>query len=375
MAGDKIGILTFHAAYNCGSMMQTYALDHFLSARGVRCEVIDFANDGQRNVYSMFARGLSIKNLVKNCIVWLYQWRIRANFASYEAFKREHFHLSGKRYDTAGELTDAEYAAVVAGSDQIWNITIEDGDDAYFLPWVRQARRVAYAPSFGAKNILRYAPDPAKYRRYLEAFDCLSVREKNGQKWIKELTGKDVPVVLDPTLLLDAADYAPVISQRLTLPERYIFYYSPGFSRDINRLVQQISKKYKLPVIAFNAKNFFVKGMQFGGFHLPTLENPATYLQLMQHATMVITTSFHGTIFSTVFRRTFWTVKNGGMFGDDDRVLTLMDHLTLEDRLIGIDFDPNFDYLREADYAPYQRNLESLREQSKAYLLSALRMD
>jgi hypothetical protein len=62
------------------------------------------------------------------------------------------------------ELSDEDYTTVVAGSDQIWNITIEDGDDVYFLPWVKKARKVAYAPSFGSKNILKYTKEIDKYK-------------------------------------------------------------------------------------------------------------------------------------------------------------------------------------------------------------------
>ena len=172
-------------------------------------------------------------------------------------------------------------------------------------------------------------------------------------------------LLLDPTLLLKQDDYIEIESHDLKLPPRYIFYYSPGYSRDINRLVYKISQKYDLPVIAFNTKTFYVKGMQFSGFRLPEIENPSTYLQLIKNAEMIITTSFHGTVFSTIYRKNFWTVKNGGMFGDDDRVKTLMYLLDLEDRMIPIEFDNSFDYLKEKNYKKYEELLE--KEQKRAY--------
>ena len=202
--------------------------------------------------------------------------------------------------------------------------------------------------------------------------DLTRGRENNGKQWIKELTGKDVPVVLDPTLLLDVTDYDK-IEEKIDLPKKYIFYYSPSYNKKINKLVSRISKKYNLPVIAFNKKNFVTKGMMFSGFKLPKIENPSVYLYLIKNATLVITTSFHGTIFSTIYKKRFWTIKNGGMFGDDDRVRTLMDNLDLNDRLITMNFDKDFDYLQDKDYANYEKLLYKMQQKSMKYLDEALK--
>ena len=360
-----VGIITFHNSYNCGSMMQTFALQEVLKYKfNKSCEIINFSNEGQQNLYSVLPKMDSLKNIIKYIILVPHAKKIKKNFESYENFKKENFNLSKNRYTSMEELSDEEYNAVIAGSDQIWNITIEDGDDAYFLPWVKQAKKIAYAPSFGARNIKKHTSRPEKYISYLESFDELSIRENNGQKWIYELTGKDVPVLIDPTLLLDRSAYDKIASGELTLPNKYIFYYSPGYRKDINKLVKNISEKYNLPVIAFNAKTFYTKGMNFTKFKLPEIENPATYLQLIKNAEIIITTSFHGSIFSTIYRKKFWTVKNGGMFGDDDRVQTLMKTLELEDRMISIEFDSNFDYMQEKNYLNYEELLE--KEQIKA---------
>lgn len=112
--------------------------------------------------------------------------------------------------------------------------------------------------------------------------------------------------------------------------------------------------------------------MQFSGFKLPKIENPSTYLQLIKNAEMIITTSFHGTVFSTIYRKKFWTVKNGGMFGSDDRVKTLMYLLDLEDRMIPIEFDDGFNYLKEKNYNKYEHLLEKEQERAYTYLKKAL---
>ena len=190
---------------------------------------------------------------------------------------------------------------------------------------------------------------------------------------INDLIDEKVPVLLDPTLLLDETDYLKIASPNLNLPRKYIFYYSPGYNRNINKLVKKISKKYNLPVIAFNTKSFYAKGMNFSSFSLSEMENPATYLTLIKNATLIITTSFHGTIFSTIFRKKFWTVKNGGMFGTDDRVMTLMRNLDLKDRLVNIKFDEKFDYLKIKNYQNYEKKLKELKKISMEYLTKCLK--
>lgn len=369
----KIGIITFHNSYNCGSMLQAYALQQVIDRMtGRKSEIVDFSNEGQQKLYGVRQPNDSLKNIIKNIILAPRLKKIARNYESYERFKKRNFRLSNRPIHKSVDLSDADYDIVVAGSDQIWNITIADGDDAYFLPWVKNARKVAYAPSFGAKNIVEFADDPTRYADYLRGFSNLSIRERNGLEWLQNLTGKSAELLLDPTLLLNQDDYAEIESHELKLLPRYIFYYSPGYSRDINKLVHRISQKYKLPVIAFNTKTFYVKGMQFSGFKLPEIENPSTYLQLIKNAEIIITTSFHGTVFSTIYRKKFWTVKNGGMFGNDDRVKTLMHLLDLEDRMIPIEFDGAFDYLKEKDYDRYERLLEKEQEKAYKYLKKAL---
>lgn len=369
---NKIGIITFHRSHNCGSMLQAYALQTIVENMGLQPELVNFSNEGQRRLYRPFQKVTGPKILVKNAITLSHLARIKRNDRCYEQFILEHFHLSAGDYSHCDQLDDEGYSAVICGSDQVWNITIDDSDDAYFLPWVKTASKIAYAISFGARDISKHSKEPERYAEYIQDIPYISTREKNGQKWIKRLTGRDVPVVLDPTLLLDAGDYEAIEDESIHIPERYIFYYSPTYDRAINKLVKQVSEKYELPVICFNTKAFFVKGMNLMGFSLPEREDPSVYLHLMRNATLVITTSFHGTIFPVLFERPFWTIKNGGMFGDDDRVLTLMDSLSLDDRLIPIEFEPHRDYLKQKDFTECRACRQELRKDSLSFLKKAL---
>lgn len=363
----KIGIITFHNSYNCGSMLESYAMQTIIEKRGGDSEIINFSSSGQRDLYDVFLKNDNLKNIVKNILIFPARKKIKFNNNKYEEFKITNFKLS-EEYKEMNEISEKNYDVVVAGSDQIWNITIQDNDDAYFLPWVKKAKKVAYAPSFGAKNIMDYTNNIEKYKKFINSFAALSIRENNGKKWIKDLCNIDVEVLLDPTLLLEKEDYEVIKKKDFKLKEKYIFFYCPSFNRKICEFVKLISKKYNLKVITWSTKSYNFKFVKTFGFTLAQYEDPAMYLSLIENAELIITTSFHGTIFSTIYRKKFITVKNGDMYGTDDRVITLLTQLGLEDRLMKFDFDNNYNYLQDVNYSSYDKKLPILKDKSIKYI-------
>lgn len=370
----KIGIMTFHASHNCGSMLQAFALQKILASLGHEVEIIDFSNKGQKKLYSVLYRGCSLKCLIKNIIILPHLSRIKRTYSNYESFKKKRFNLTRNSYESCSELVEDKlgFDNYICGSDQIWNVTIEDADDAYFLPFVKKHKKIAYAPSFGAKNILKYSTNSKYYAKLISSFDFLSIREKNGQRWVKDLIQRDIPIVLDPTLVADSSIYSDIEKKEFNVPDEYIFYYAPGYSKEINKCVRDISRKYKMPVIVFNSKQYYTKLLWKYGFILPEIEDPESYLYLIKHAKVVITTSFHGTIFSTIYRKNFWTLKNGDMFGDDDRVGTLVTQLGIEERLVPPEGLGSIDILKPFDYRKYEENLIVLKRKSFAFLKKAI---
>lgn len=370
----KTGILTFHASHNCGSMMQAYALQKFLDKNKINNEIIDFSNVGQRDMYAVVHKKKNIKNLIKNILLFPYRGKIQKQWEDYEEFKRKNLRLSKENYQDIKQLesTNQQYDTFISGADQIWNVTIKDADDAYFLNFVEKGKKkIAYAPSFGAKDIQKYAETPLKYADYLKEYDFLSIREENGQKWIKELIGKDVPIVLDPTLLLTQEDYQD-LEIEVEEKGKYIFYYAPQYNTTVDQFVKKIAKKYKLKVIVWNVREYYLKSEWTNGFQLPHKINPSMYLKLIKNAELVITTSFHGVIFSTIYKKRFWVIKNKGMYEDDDRVKTLIKQLGIENRLIEVTTDVEKDYLQEVEYKIYEERLAELQEKSIEYLIGSI---
>lgn len=367
----KVGIITFQNSYNCGSMLESYALQNYLKKMKIDSELIDFSSQGQKEMYGTYFKSNSLKNIVKNIIIFPHIKKIRKNNEMYKKFLKDNL-ITSKKINTKDDFKNLDYSSVIAGSDQVWNVTIPDYDKAYFLQWVKNAKKIAYAPSFGAKNPVKYANNLEEIKEMIADFDYLSIRENNGKKWIYDMIKRDVPVLIDPTLLLNADDYEKIVSKDMNINYKYIFLYCPSFKTDICKFVKKISDKYNLPVIAWSAKSFYVKNIGKLGFKLPEYENPSSYLYLIKNAELVFTTSFHGTIFSTIYKKKFFTIKNGEMYGDDDRVMTLINNLGLQDRLLEYKFDNNFDYLKDVDYSNYDNELIKNKKIAENYLKESL---
>ena len=216
---DKtIGIITFHRSHNCGSIMQSYAMQKTLKKYGYQPEFIDFSTKGQKEVYAVFKslrfdsfRNLS-RSIYRNLLGAILYKRAKQNWTSYDKYLTKHLNVSARSYSDNSELVEAElgYDKYLTGSDQVWNVSIDDYDDTYFLNFVHKHPKIAYAVSQGAKDIRKYASDPQKIAEYIKDIDFVSTREENGQKWLEGLTGDKYPVVLDPTLLHSQSAYTSI---------------------------------------------------------------------------------------------------------------------------------------------------------------------
>lgn len=338
MKKNNIGIITFHASLNCGSMLQAFALQNVLNEKYKQnVEIINYSNFGQRNYYAnwdFFPKKSVLINNIKGLSCRNYIERQRAD---YNNFAKDNFNLSGnliKKYSKLKKL-DNKYDIVIAGGDQVWNVRCRDHDDAYFLSFVKNARKVAYSPSLGARNINTCCLNPKKYAKYLESFDFLSVREQNGQNWLKELTGKDIPMIADPTLLYTYDEWNKLIPTE-NINEKFIFYYAFSYGdRENIELLKKVSKKYNMPVYIIDGKSWAINRLENDQIKLWKQSGPVGFLTMMKNASIVLVQSFHGIVFSALFHKTFWSLRKGEfVHNGDDRAIVVLKQLGLEERAI-----------------------------------------
>lgn len=146
-----VGIITFHAAHNYGSNLQAYALQRTIENMGEVCEIINFRTERQRDQYRPLTKRKGLKYLFKNGYFLLNYRTRKEKYNCFEKFIKDYLKKGEKEYSSLEELKSSppQYDCYVSGSDQIWNTVPVDADDAYFLPFVKSGKKIAYAPSFG----------------------------------------------------------------------------------------------------------------------------------------------------------------------------------------------------------------------------------
>ena len=371
---NKIGIITYHASHNCGSMLQAFALQSVLNDKfKVENEIINFSNEGQQAMYKPFWKVKNIKGLIKNALWLTVLPSIQKQRKAYMNFSEKYFKLSKHSYSVNQELTETNnlYDKFITGSDQVWNISCMDADDAYYLNFVEGKRKYAYATSFGANNPFLDLQKSNYYKTLVNQFDGISVRESNARKWVKEATGKEVPMTLDPTMLLSQEEWERKI-ENLSSPiikGDYIFYYCFRISQEIAGFLKYISIKTGMPVYFLEPKEWALRCCWKNKIKLINQYGPEVFLNLMKYSKLIFTTSFHGTAFSTIFKKKFWYINSGkNDLSKDDRAVSFLTQLGLMNRYRTIEDLKAIDLSILPDYKVVEEKLEILKKESFDYL-------
>lgn len=372
---SKTGIVTFHNSHNCGSMLQALALQIKLGEyTGTQATIIDFSSEGQAELYSIFPKVHNIKGLVKNLMFVPYYRKLKKQQADYNKFM-DNFKMTSKHYSKNSELNElnGRYDFWVCGSDQVWNTRCPDADDAYFLNFVSEGKKIAYAPSFGGADIAKVADDVDKYVSYFNSFDALTIRETNGKRWIEQLINREVPLIADPTLLLTSDEWQKYQMPGRIIQEPYIFYYAFHYNKEQNELVTKISKRLGIKVVSMDVKTWIIRGLRRYGVELSPEYGPAAFLNIVANADLILTRSFHGAVFSSLYKKKFWMLgKISTDPNKDDRAYSVLKQLGLENREITLEsIRAGRDILEPIDYEAVVSKQVEMRDTAKRYLMDA----
>lgn len=386
----KIGIVTFVKCDNYGAELQAYALQWKLNQLGYDAELIDL----QKIEKDLASNASSILPAIKNrfkvygwkapfeigkLVVDVLQRKLAAKKNESNAEEKHKLFLDffdkfirhSNRYYTIEEIrqaTDLPYDVYIAGSDQIWNYMHNDNLDVYFLEFAKEfgARRISYAASISAASIPAKYQD--EYRNLLKNIQYLSVRELHGAKLIKELTGRDVEVVLDPTLLVTSEEWQNNVAKNPLSGEKYVLVYTLSGSKYIQELCDNIAGRLGCKVV--NMKINFRKddsGKMTDLFDL----GPQEWVGLISGASYVVTDSFHGTAFSINFNKPFTTLVNP-VSNMNSRVLSILKIMGLEDRIIYDDGTRKMPKELYVDYTEVNKRMEEWRHKSLSFIKKSL---
>lgn len=362
----KIGILTFHASHNYGSMLQAYALQKYLQSQGYDVEIINFRSDIQR--YEVYPHPFEQKpwSIAKQLLTTLWLYHRCRQWKKFEIFMRENMRLSEKTYKSWEELRGdiGMYDTIITGGDQIWNMECKDFDQSYFLPEkLEGVRKISYCPSCG--NFLHKITKQQQDFMIdcLSDYDAVSVREFYMRDYLKEPLMKDIEVVVDPTLLIAADDYQRLSDSSPLVKGDYILYYTPRYNSEFESTAALIGKHYEMKVVTPRPRKFRNSGLlPFYG------AGPKEFLNLLKNAKVVIGASYHLVVFALIFHKEF-IVINGA---NDDRLSSLLNYLGIIER--GLITANNYKSVQLApiDYENTEMLLRQLRITSMYFLTKAL---
>lgn len=329
----KVLIVTLCDYFNYGNRVQNYALEQLV--KELSCEVSSGLMVSSKET-DMSCSKTEWKRWMKK-VMPLPVYRIfkqmkevrqpvlhRKRRAAFRAFSNQYLHMVPpiyvKKDMDVGQRISSDYDYYIAGSDQVWHPKF-GGRDYYFLTFAPSEKRIAFAASFGVEDLP--LDQKKRYARLLKEFKYISVRENSGAVIVKELTGRDADVVLDPTLLLPREEWDKLVKQpHVLLPEHYILSFFLG--EEPETAVESFAAGKNLPVIHMNREEY------------PELYvlDPAEFLYVVKHADYVLTDSFHGTVFSIKFEREFYVFhrKQQGMENMFTRISYLLERFELEGR-------------------------------------------
>lgn len=365
----KIGLLTFHGADNYGAVLQAWATTQWLKKNGIQSEIIDYRPYEVYKRYKIF-RSFSYKEkpyrVVVDSLKAYKTWKRQENF---KQFRRKYLPISDKTYYTYEELNElsSSYDYYVCGSDQIWNPNITRWvDPAFYLRFVAdESKKIAFAPSVAIKDLSD--TQMVDIIEYATSFHSLSLREQETIDILQPYCPNRIYQVSDPVLLLDSSDYDK-FEVHSDIKEDYVFLYIIGSAQnnaDIIHAAENIAKREKCKLVYIvdgNSMLAHLRGKDEFGC------SPGKFLDYIKNAKYVISNSFHATAFSVIFQKQFITFlkRNTG-----SRVRNLLSEIGLENRICeGSDVLDMADY--RIDYTLIPEKLKCIRQNSEAYLLSAL---
>ncbi|MFD0750802.1 polysaccharide pyruvyl transferase family protein [Mucilaginibacter calamicampi] len=361
----KIGILTFHSAHNYGAVLQAYGTQEYLKTLGHEVEIIDYRPHYIVDHYKLInlKRIFQSKNFVKIAkkAVWeaLMFRKHYLRYTRFNDFINNRLYLSGK---VSNEIPP-DLDAYIFGSDQIWNPKITNGFDKVFFgefPAKQGSRKIAYAASMEAIQLTN--EQKTFFTNAIKNFDYVGVRELVLQQLLQPLTSKPITTVIDPTLLLKSTQWEK-IAVKPDLNQKYVLVYQVRVSEATLKIACDIAKQIGGVVVELVAHVDKVNAIN--KYQSASVEE---FLGWIKYSDCVVTTSFHGTIFSMIFNKPFYTMNLHD--GWDSRSASLLRRFALSERLISVNTSPNF---QEIDYSEPNKKMDEVRQEAYNFLHDALK--
>ena len=337
-----IKVITRHSPSNYGSLLQSIATQTILERLGHKCEIIDYIRNDEYGLKAVITdmnnKRYRLKGAVKRMayIMMRYPEEKRAE-VKFDAMRQQYLKLT-RRCSMHEDLARLDADLFMTGSDQVWGPTLNGHyDEAYFLSFVKNKPKVAYAASFGRTD---FTPQTIEeYKRLLSKYHAITVRENSAASLLKQIGVECVGQVLDPTLLLMGDEWAKYIKR--DLKGKYVLVYQLHNNPELSDYAVRFAHNVGLPLYRVSPTfHQFRRGGKF--VYLPDLDD---FLSYIRSCTYMVTDSFHGTAFAMNFKRQFIEIlpnnKTGSrnqsilqLTGLQDRIVTDYGDFSIAERMI-----------------------------------------
>ena len=363
--------------------MQAYAITKVLSNLGFEAEIIEkkMLHKPPCMIVKMFLypwRWFLKKALKKRITIRSEEQRYNWVKAQYDVavytlpFIKKY--IPHRNVQTFSEIEDGEYHAFVVGSDQIWRpifvkevgIELEDAFLAFTRNW--EVKRIGYAASFGVENWEYTIEETSRCRELISRFDAVACREESGTIFCKKhLNFPKAITVLDPTLLLQKQYYLDLLDGWSKKSEGNLMCYILDEDDCKTSVIQYVASSIGLTPFRANAKRKFYEKASIEERLQPPVEK---WIAGFRDANFIITDSFHGCVFSIIFRKPFIVIANHDR--GIARFKTLLSTFKCEDRMVSVYDEELLKVLINKPFEIDQNAYEKLQSNSIEFLKSNL---
>lgn len=331
----RIGIITIHRLVNFGTALQAYALQRYLQKTTVhQVEIIDyvFPNSFHKKPKTIIKR---MRGYARLMLDYLFEKKHKYK-KNFRRFQNKYFCLSAEHYPTVKSLEKNPpiYDIYITGSDQVWNTKTVNNDANFYLCFASKGKpKISFSACFS--NTALESKYKSSVKERLSDYKFIGVRENSAVDIIKDLHIPQEIIVrntCDPTLLLSKEDYSAISAESdLSIKGKYILVYILMYAFDpypaLGEVLKHVQEQTSLPIIVIGDRRFkydgkykFIKGI-----------GPADFLFLFEHASYVVTSSFHGTMFSLIYRKPFTAISPDA---GDSRINDVLEVIGLTDNLV-----------------------------------------
>lgn len=361
----KIAILTQPLRANYGGILQNYALQQILIKLGH--EPITLAKNPIQYI-SHFRLILELpKRLFTKYILrkrkYIFSEQKKNKLVENESRILYPFikkHINRVFVNSYENIDYKQFDGFIVGSDQVWrplyNWNVLDKMFLSFIPKSCNIKQIAYAASFGTSEWEYNEEQTKNCTELINRFDAVSTREIDGVDFCQKYLGyKDAVSVLDPTLLLDKTNYLELCTNIIPQGDNILFAYILDKNPLIIESIEEIAKRKGLNLKLVSA-------------HADCSLSVEEWLAMFRDAKCVVTDSFHGTVFSIIFNKEFYTIANQAR--GESRFSSLLFKLSLTDRMYNsiseIEINRNIDWIN------VNNKLSELRDYSILFLKTNL---